>query len=134
MGLRERRAIQAFEDTQWPDLKEKILEAAGTAVPIEVDWASLAAEGLADDYAESLPKIYFLPLLKALQNVAFDDLGKQAVKDGIHKIVIQNKKESYSSWWAELEGQVLTLDHQYCNADDVQGRVDVLQKKLEEKL
>lgn len=134
MGLRERRAIKAFEDTQWPELKAQILDAAGAPIPIEVDWASLAAEGYADDYAESLPKLYFLPLIQAFKNVAFDDLGKEAVREGIARIIIQNKAQGYSSWWVNLQDKVLTLDHYYSNIDDVEGRTEVLQKKLENQL
>lgn len=132
MGLAERRAIKTFEDTQWPDLKRQILDAAGTEIPIEVDWASLAADGYAELYAEALPKIYFLPLLEAFKNVAFDDMGKEALRDGVKRIVIQNKVGS--SWWAELEDQVLTLDHSFSNIDYGHERVKVLQDKLEEKL
>ena len=134
MGLRERRAIKAFEETLWPDLKAQILEAAGTPIPIEVDWASLAAEGQADAYDENLPKIYFQPLIQALKNVAFDDMGKEAVREGIARIVIQNKSDCYSSWWVVFEDKVLTLDHAYSNIDDIQGRTDVLQTKLENNL
>ena len=134
MGLAERRAIKAFEDTKWPELKKQIVEAAGTDVPIEVDWPSLAADGFAESYAESLPKIYFLPLIEAFKKVAFDDMGREAVKAGITKIVVQNKKPDYSSYWADLENKVLTLDYQFVNVDYVDDRTDTLVKKLEEKL
>ena len=134
MGLAERRAIKTFEDSKWPDLKKQIHDAAGSEVPIEVDWPSLAADGYAGGYDESLPKIYFIPIIEAFKKVAFDDMGKEAVKNGVTKIVVQNKKPDYSSWWAELDGKVLTLDYQFCNVDSINDRVDVLVKKLEEKL
>lgn len=133
MGLAERRAIKAFQDTTFPALEKEIHAAAGTPLPIEVDWNSLAFEGYADGYAENLPKIFFVPLVKALEKVAFDDMGKEAVKAGITKVVIKGS-DSYSSWWAELEDKVLTLTYTYANVDYIDDRVDVLQKKLEAKL
>lgn len=133
MGLAERRAIKQFEDNQWPSLQKQINDAAGTSIPIEVDWASLAAEGYAHLYEESLPKIYFIPIIEAFKKIAFDEMGKEALAAGVTKIIVQNKKD-YTSWWAELEGKVLVLDYQFTNADYIQDRVDVLVKKLEEKL
>lgn len=132
MGLAERRAIKAFQDTNYPALEQQIHAAAGAAIPVEVDWNSLAFEGYADSYADSLPNIFFVPLIQGFEKVAFDDMGKEAVRDGISKIVI--KGGEYSSYWAELEDKVLTLTYSFCNVDYVSDRVEVLVKKLEAKL
>jgi hypothetical protein len=134
MGLAERRAIKNFEDNHWSALQTQIHEATGTAIPIEVDWASLAAPDYAHLYDEELPKIYFIPIIEAFKKVTFDDMGKEAVKSGISKIIVQNKKPDYSSYWAELENKVLTLDYQFTNSGQIDDRVEVLVKKLEEKL
>jgi hypothetical protein len=133
MGLAERRAIKAFQDTNYPALEQQIQAAAGTAIPVEVDWNSLAFEGYADSYADSLPNIFFVPLIKGFEKVAFDDMGKEAVRDGISKIVIKGSAD-YSSYWAELENKVLTLTYSFSNVDYVDDRVEVLVKKLEAKL
>ncbi len=133
MGLAERRAIKAFQDTNYPELEKQIHAAAGTPIPIEVDWATLAFEGYADSYADSLPNIFFVPLIKGLEKVAVDDMGKEAVRDGITRIVIKGS-DNYSSWWAELDNKVLTLTYSFTNVDYVNDRVDVLVQKLEAKL
>lgn len=134
MGLAERRAIKNFEDKHWPALQARIQEAAGTPIEIAVDWASLAAPDYAHLYDEELPNIYFVPIIEAFKKVAFDDMGKEAIKSGISKIIVQNKKPDYSSYWAELENKILTLDYQFTNSSQIDDRVDVLVKKLEEKL
>ncbi len=85
MGLAERRAIKAFQDTNYPELEKQIHAAAGTPIPVEVDWSTLAFEGYAHIYAESLPNIFFVPFIKGLEKVAVDDMGKEAVRDGITK-------------------------------------------------
>ena len=133
MGLAERRAIKAFQDNVFPELEGQVHAAAGTPIPFEVDWSSLAFEGYADSYPEGLKKIFFQPLVDAFHKVAFDDMGKQAVKDGITKIVIKGT-DNYSSWWAELENKVLTLTYTFSNVDYVKDRTDVLVEKLEAKL
>jgi hypothetical protein len=133
MGLAERRAIKAFQDTNYPALEQQVHAAAGTPIPLEVDWNSLAFDSYADSYAECLPKIFFIPLIKGFEKVAFDDMGKEAVRDGISKIVIKGSA-NYSSWWAELEDKVLTLTYAFSNVDSIDDRVDVLVQKLEAKL
>jgi hypothetical protein len=133
MGLAERRAIKAFQDTNYPELEQQVHAAAGTPIPLEVDWNSLAFEGYGDSYAECLPRLFFVPLIQGFEKVAFDDMGKEAVRDGITKIVIKGSTE-YSSWWAELEDKVLTLTYSFTNVDAVSDRVDVLVQKLESKL
>ena len=132
MGLAERRAIKAFQDNVFPGLEKKVHEAAAMTVALEVDWNSLAFEGYADSYVDGLTKIFFEPLIEGLSKITFDDMGKQALKDGVTKIVIKGS-DSYSSHWAELENKVLTLTYTFSNVDYVADRTDVLVKKLEAK-
>lgn len=133
MGLAERRAIKAFQDTTYPELEQQIHAAAGTAIPIEVDWSSLAFDGYAESYAECLPKVFFIPLIKGFEKITFDDMGKEAVKDGISKIVVQGNAD-YTRDWAKLEGKVLTVVHGFSNVDYVEDRVETLVSTLEAKL
>jgi hypothetical protein len=134
MGLAERRAIKSFQDNQWPPLLKQIQDAAGFLVAVEVDWESLATSESTHLYDECLPKVYFLPVVEGLKRIAIDDMGKDALKNSVQKIVIQNKKPDYSSYWASFEAGVLTLDHQLANADYIQDRADELVRVLEPKL
>jgi hypothetical protein len=134
MGLAERRAIKHFQDNTYPPLLKQIQDAAGFAVTVEVDWESLATLESSHLYEECLPKVYFLPVVDGMARIAIDDMGKEALKSAVKKIVIQNKKPDYSSYWATFEHGVLTLDHQLSNVDYGKDRADELVRILESKL
>jgi hypothetical protein len=136
MGLRERRAQKDFEDKVLPGLKKQIDDAAGFAVPLEVDWPTLCVDEYSDSYESSWKKVYFEPLITALKAVAVDDMGKDALKAGLEKIVMTNRKGNYyGDYMPALESRVLTLDHQpNSNVDHVDERAKAIQKHLEDKL
>jgi hypothetical protein len=134
MGLAERRAIKAFEDKHGSRLQSEVHAAAGAAIPMTVDWASLAAPDMAHLYEDHLANIYFTPVINAFKRIAFDDMGKEALAAGVKQIIIQNKKPDYSSYWASFENGVLVLDHQFSNADYHKDREDELVRVLEPKL
>ena len=136
MTLAQRRVVQDFETNHFPALKARIDEAAGTSLPVEVNWDSLAEPGEERLYVESWTQIYFEPLIAALQDLAKDDAGRDAMKAGVKKIVIQNVKGcAYGDCWAALDNGVLTLDHKSVeNAYDVEGRKKGLVTLLEQNL
>ena len=133
--LAQRRVLQDFETNQFPALKTKIDEAAGSAIPVEVNWESLAVPNEERLYAESWTQVYFEPLIAALKDLTRDDMGREAAQN-IKKIVIQNTKDCrYGSCWASFADGVLTLDHQAVeNAYDVDGRAKGLTSVLEQSL
>ena len=138
MGLAERRAAKEFESYQYPGLKAEIDRAAGQEVAISVDWESLATDEQAHLYADSWPKVYFRPLAEALRQVGRDDLGKEALAEGLKTIKIQNRAGCYSGdRWAHFTKKTgeLVLDHEPCsNVDYVDDRVEGLVKALESEL
>ena len=135
MGLAERRAAKEFETTIYPKLKKEIDEIAGFDIPMEVRWDTLMKEdGYHGSWATGWPKIYFEPLMDALKSICSDDMGKQALKESLKKIVIQDAKDSYSSYWVSWEKGVVTLDHQYCNVDSIAERSKMLREILEKNL
>ncbi len=136
MGLAERRAAKEFEDQAYPGLLAEIEKAAGFAVPVEVAWDDLMEEGYGHMYSEAWYKVYFEPIIVALGNITADAMGKNALKAGLKKIVIQNKSGNYSGGSvATFEGGVLTIDHQpMSNIDDLADRTQGIQKTLEAKL
>lgn len=91
MGLAERRAVKSFQDTKYPRLKAEIDEAAGFEVTIDVQWDTLAVEDYAEMYEDAFPKVFFRPLIDAIKAVCIDDLGKEALKEGLKKITIANE-------------------------------------------
>lgn len=133
MGLAEGRVIDDFETNQLPALQNKVDEAAGFSLPIQAKWETLAPEGESHLYAESWKDVYFEPLIAALQSVGADEMGREALKKGLHRVIIANTRGNYySDKWATLEGNALTLDHEpITNVQDVQGRTARLISVLE---
>ena len=135
MGLAERRATNDFQAHQYPQLAETIHEIAGFAVPIEVAWEEIAAEGQSDQYKDAWTEIFFKPVIEALRQVTRDQMGKDAVKAGLKKIQLRNSKGAYSPASAiSFDGGILVIDHELSNAGDTQDRIKYLVESLEKKL
>jgi hypothetical protein len=135
MGLAERRAVERFKSDDYPGWKARIDQAAGFDVPVEVAWEDLAVAEYADSYAEFFPKVYFQPLADALAAVTIDDLGRNALRAGLAKIVIRNSGQFYSPAGFDFDDGVLTLDHQpHVNVDYGEERTKALQLTLESGL
>jgi hypothetical protein len=131
MGLAERRALKAFQDERYPELKQEIDTAAHKNVLIEVDWDSLGVEDYANSYPEFFHKVYFLPLIEAFKAIAFDDMGREALGSGLKKVVIRNS----GSTEASFQDGVLTLDYSsVSNIDYWEERKTAWQTLLEKGL
>ncbi len=131
MGLAERRAAKAFQDNKFPALKKEIDAAAGFEVTMEISWDSLAKEDYAHTYEEAFPKVYFKPLIEAFKAVCIDDLGKEALRDGLKKVVIadENKHE------VTFQYGTLTINyHCHYNVDGWAERKAEIQEILEKGL
>jgi hypothetical protein len=102
MGLAERRAVKAFQDTKYLKIKPEIDAAAGFEVAVEVQWETLAAEGYAELYEDAFPKVFFRPLIEALKGVGIDDLGKEALKEGLKKVIIADNGGNKVSFQAGI--------------------------------
>jgi len=101
-----------------------------------VNWESLAEAESAHLYEETWPKVYFTPVVDALKAICADDMGRDALKAVLKKVVIENKNGVYSaSQVAAFADGVLTIDHKPCtNVDDVADRTTAITKLLESKL
>ena len=136
MGLRERRAIKAVEETNYPELKQKISDIVGYDLEFEIDWASLINSGSnvasTETYAEDFTKIFFEPLVLSLTDICQDDMGKEAIQEALKKIIIVNTRDNYSSSsWSTFEDGNLTLDHEmFCNVDHIERRAESLSELL----
>ena len=118
MGLQEKRAMKEFQDNQFPELVAKINEAAASTMEIEVDWDSMSEDDHAHLFETAWPKVYFEPLIAALKKVCVDDMGREALREGVQKIVFCNRSDSHVRDHFALEGGVLTIDHKpFSNID-----------------
>lgn len=118
MGLQEKRATKAFQDQQFPVLAEQINAASGTSLELEVDWDSMSEDEHAHLFETAWPKVYFEPVIEALKKICIDDMGKEALREGVKKIVFCNRSNSHVRDHFALENGVLTVDHKpFSNID-----------------
>ena len=135
MGLAERRIVKSFQDGEFQELTKEANEAAGKTLKYEVNWEQLAEEESSHLYADSWPQIYFEPLIQALKDITADDMGKEAIKEGLETVVIRNQEGCYSpDCWANFTNKTLTLDHKLANVSEVDARAKELQATLENGL
>ena len=136
MGLKERRALQSFQENDYKKLESKIFEIANKTLEMEIDWNSLALDGMDHLYETALPKVYFLPIITALENICIDDMGKEAIAESLEKIIIQNRKDNHvAEQWATFQNKTLTLDFKpFSNIDKINERTEALQEILENNL
>ena len=87
MGLDERRRIKELQEVTLPGRVKEIEEICGTAIPYEVEWDSLAddAQGL-----NFLDNVSCHRLNMALRVICLDELGKEAVRDGLKLVKLAN--------------------------------------------
>lgn len=135
MGLAERRSVERFKNDDYPGWKSRIDEAAGFEVPIEVAWQELAVADYADRYADYFPQVYFQPLVDALSAIGADDMGKDALREGMSKIAIRNTGAFSSPAGISFADGVLTFDHMSdTNTHHVEERTKHLRIALESGL
>ncbi|GAA3952108.1 hypothetical protein GO495_12365 [Chitinophaga oryziterrae] len=119
MGLLEKRAVKAFQDGSYKKLTDEINAITGYTIEFEVNWDSLAEEGSADKYEDAFTMVYFTPLVSAVKEIAADDMGKEALKDALKKVIIKNEGGYiYGSSAYKFSNGVLTIDHQPCTNVD----------------
>jgi hypothetical protein len=90
VGLNERRKIKELQEQTFPERVKEIAEICGAPIPYEVDWDSLA------DDAEALRFIDNISchrLNMALRVICQDDLGKEAVRNGLKAIRLKNVED-----------------------------------------
>lgn len=109
MGLAERRKIKELQDVTLPGRVREIEEICGAPIPYEVDWDSLAddAEGL-----NFMDNLSCHRLNMALRVICQDDMGKDAVREGLKKVRLKNVKNK-SDMSMTFEGGVLEMHCAY---------------------
>lgn len=133
MGLAERRAIATFQKDRFPGLKQKIEEAATIPVELDVDWASLAKEGEAENYEKALSNYFFVPLANALGQICIDQMGREALKEGLRGIKVTSGSGSID---VDMQGKLLVLkgDAFYYGSIDISDHAKKIVTTLEKGL
>jgi len=136
MGLTEKRALKAFQDNKLPEIIKNINEVAGKNIEIIIDWDSIMANDHDHLFEDAWNKVYFISIVEALKGIAIDDMGKEAIAEGLDKIVIKNLDNNYyPDDWSSLQDKVLSLNHKpFSNIDNTDKRTEALQKVLEDNL
>src|SRR5215510_2341289 len=114
MGLNERRKIKELQDTSFPERVKEIEEICGAPIPYEVDWDSLSddLEGL-----NFIDNISCHRLNMALRTICQDDMGKEAVREGLKKIKLKNVKTAQEMSMT-FDGGVLEMHCAYALRTD----------------
>ena len=109
MGLNERRKIKELEDTILPERVKEIEEICGKPVPYSVDWTSLEddLEGL-----NFLDNLSCHRLNMALRTICVDDMGKEAVREGLDLVQLKNVRDK-SEMSISFDNKVLEMHCAY---------------------
>ncbi|MBI3706470.1 MAG: hypothetical protein HY246_02095 [Proteobacteria bacterium] len=114
MSLDERRKIKSLLEVTIPARVKEIEEICGAPVPYEIDWDSLSddMEGL-----NFLDNISCHRLNMALRVICQDDLGKEAVRQGLKKIRLKNVKNK-ADMKMTFEAGILEMHCAYAQRTD----------------
>ena len=130
MGLNERRKIKELQDVTFPERVKEIEEICGKAIQYEVDWDSLADDAAGLNYIDNLS---CHRLNMALRVICSDDMGKQAVRDGLKLIKLKNVQDP-AAMKMSFEGGVLEMHFAYALGTTGMHRDDAIRVLLEKKL
>jgi hypothetical protein len=89
MGLDERRRVKELQEVTLPGRALEIQEICGAPIPYEVDWDSIKDDGAALNFLDNCS---CHRLNMALRGICQDDMGKEAVRDGLKLVKLKNVK------------------------------------------
>jgi hypothetical protein len=130
MGLNERRKIKELQETTFPGRVKEIEEICGKAIPYEVDWDSLSDDLEALNFIDN---ISCHRLNMALRVICQDDLGKEAVRDGLKLIKLKNVKDKSAMSLTFADG-VLEMHCAYALRTDGMFSDNEIRELLTQKL
>ena len=115
MGLAERRKIKELQDTTIPERTAELSEISGGGeITYDIDWNS---------FADDLEGLNFLDNLSchrtnmALRVICMDEMGKEAVREGLKQIKLKNVKTKPEMYIA-FTGSVLEMHCAYAQRTD----------------
>ena len=91
MGLIEKRAIAKMRDNVVPRYEAELKGIAGDQIFYQINWESFLHDIAA---LENLEEKCFRVLNDIFKKITFDDIGTQAVQEGVQQIHISNAKNA----------------------------------------
>ena len=110
MGLNEKRKIKELQETTFPGRVKEIEEICGKGIPYEIDWDSFDTF----DSLNFLDNISCHRLNMALRIICQDDMGKEAVREGLKLVKLKNVKDK-AAMKLTFEGGVLEMHNVYAD-------------------
>ena len=104
MGLIEKRLIKEAKESWLPGEQKDIQDVAGAPVVVDVDWATFETDEVA---LKNVQHLGVRKLANAFRVICVDELGKEAVRDGVKRIWVTNLKEGTPS--VGVQDGVVTL-------------------------
>lgn len=136
MGLAQKRISQEYQTTEFPKWKADFEKIVGFEIPIEVKWDTMLDDTYSDkkQYFDWYGLVYFQPLSDVFRSLCADDMGREAVKSSVKKIVIE-QTDTGSPKASTFDNGELRIKHRFnTNVDNVKDRTDTWLKLIESKL
>lgn len=130
MGLAERRKIKELQEVTFPGRVQEIAEICGVAIPYDVDWESLADDAEALNFIDNLS---CHRLNMALRVICQDDLGKDAVRDGLKVVKLKNVADR-TAMQIRFQNGILEMHCAYALRTDGMFSDDEIRHVLEQGL
>lgn len=136
MGLIDDRALKAYREFVFPRWKNELEVYLGFPVNVEVEWNSLVSPGRTVWCFQHLTEIYFLPLRYALEAAAYDELGRNALRETLKSICIKNTGSNFDcTSMVSFNDGILTIDHTPdTNLHEIYQRAEAILLCIEAKL
>ncbi len=94
MGLDERRRVKELQEVTFPGRVKEIEEICGAPIPYEIEWESIANDAGALNFIDN---VSCHRLNMALRMICQDEMGKQAVREGLKVVRLKNVKGAAST-------------------------------------
>jgi hypothetical protein len=131
MGLAEKRWAAEKKKTDEAAFVSQVNATLGFPIAVEIDWDGFSQN--LDEAQYITNDSYGLPnLVRALSTITADDLGKEAIKDALKKIVITAAKSDDTGF--TFEQGVITWKAYFGSSSSGYIYADAMQKKLEQAL
>ncbi len=131
MGLEEKRWAKSKREKDGPAFVAQIQAITGTKAAVDIDW---------DAFSENLEEVGYISddqyglnnLLRALTSICGDDLGKDAIKDSLKKVVVKPAKSAETKF--AFEGGIISWNAYFGSKSEGYIYTDAMKKALESKL
>jgi hypothetical protein len=131
MTLNEKRLVAGIEQNELPKFKEQLLATLGFEPNIEIQWDTFAGT---DEYPFTrLTGVLFRDLNNGFKLIAKDDFGKEALKNAISRIKLENTTDPNGTEYS-LANQELYLKVQLAGSIMKSPTADQFRDWIEKQL